>query len=521
MDELLSPETGKQRSQRIEIDYFRKRTGLTRWRWLAIGVALASSLAYAAYALSPERRRGQLSTGPLTMAHAAFEQDCERCHTPFTPMDHQASLVDLDWAGVRSANSLQRMEASCQQCHHVGGHHRDVMNAEGVRSDQNCASCHNDHLGRQHDLTAMVAERCVRCHGSLDPVCVDSSSLRTVGLDFTAESHGDFPSLNHGDSGRLNFDHAQHLRPGQVDPGMRGARLLSMLDPADRERYRRDGQGDDAAIQLDCSSCHRLAGNPDPNRRLAADDDLGRYLQPVSYRQHCAACHPMNPGLASATTTPLPHAVSWQRIDLLLAATFRGSVASGAARRVNDDTQRVPQPGEGAGRSKGDYQTEPFASRESLEAARHRVRQDCLKCHRPADIDDATIAAAARGETEPMVPPRWLTKGLYDHAAHRQIDCRYCHAAAYPADAEQGASPPHDSERVMISGIESCVGCHRDPESATPASLLSEPAQTLIAGQTTWASDRCVLCHRYHGARVQPSEGPSPEVANDRTGITP
>jgi hypothetical protein len=134
----------------------------------------------------------------------------------------------------------------------------------------------------------------------------------------------------------------------------------------------------------------------------------------------------------------------------------------------------------------------------NLEKSREMLKQQCLKCHEESLIaSDQSIMAARDPDAPPLIPARWLAHGIYDHAAHRDVDCRYCHAQAYAAGNPE--LPGQDQNTVMISGIESCVGCHRPAETPTPNDLLvgSEP-DPQFGGQSLWASDRCTMCHRYH-----------------------
>ena len=511
----MARETGKQRSQRIQIDYYRKLGGLHRLKQACVIVALALAGTYSIYVLAAGGQ-SHVSTGALSRAHASFENDCGQCHQDFTPIDSRGAKLDLPWVGVHSKQSIEQIETSCQTCHPVGSHHRAKMDADWQQVDQHCSGCHADHRGRDYDLNLIATSKCTSCHAGLNEGCTGEATVRPEVSAFTLEQHGDFRSLAQGDPGKIKFDHRQHMLPGQVNEGEKGAFTIAMLDQSLRGRYRKPGQADSAPVELECSSCHELAGNPAGVATLATDAELGRYLKPVDFQQHCSACHSMHPGMATENSTPLPHAVPWAKIDLLLAATISGSRATGQARLPRDDRQATPQPGEGLG-SAATIQPGDSGEGGAVDAARQIVQTQCLKCHDEASITDEAIAAALSGSSEAMIPPRWFTRGLYDHGVHREIDCRYCHEAAFPR-AGQVAEPAGDHEAVMISGIESCTGCHRDAESPTPESLASDA--NLLGKQSTWASDHCVTCHRYHTPRPssqslthQPGSPTDPPIA--------
>lgn len=485
----MARETGKQRSQRIQIDYYRQRGRLYVGRYLCALIGLVAAALYSLYVIAAGGS-AQVITGPVAQAHAAFESDCQQCHLEFTPIDSRAVKLDIPLANIRPTASLQHLESACQKCHAVGSHHRMSMNATGQLADQNCGHCHGEHKGRDHDLVLLTNRQCLSCHEQLADVC-PATTVRGSVVDFTEQGHGDFASLAKPDPGKVKFDHRQHMLPGQVNEGEKGGMTIGMLDPSARLKYRREGQDDASLVQLECASCHQLSGMPGDGRRLSADAELGRYLAPISYEQHCAACHAMNPGIATGDTTPLPHAVEWSKIELLLRGTLAGARASGQSRSPRDDSQSSPQPGKGAG---GFGAAASLVAADEVAAARARVESQCLQCHDRDSITDQRIHSAV--SSEPMIPPRWFARGLYDHAAHRQIDCRYCHQQAYPTSGSP--APPEDHRMVMIAGIDSCTGCHRDAESPTPASVSSPDVVALLGGQATWASDACTLCHRYH-----------------------
>jgi hypothetical protein len=487
----MARETGKQRSQRIQIDYYRKKGGLQHLKTVCVLAALIGSALYAFYVLAAGGQT-HTSTGPLSRAHAAFENDCQQCHEDFTPIDAQGAKLDISLIGINADESLKHIETACQKCHEMGNHFREVMNEDWKRIDQNCAGCHADHKGRDFDLNLIASERCTSCHGNLSEGCTGTPRVRAEVTSFTAASHGDFASLSKGDPGTVKFDHAQHMLPGQVNEGEKGQFTLSMLNESLRTRYRKNGQADSSPVTLDCASCHEMAGNPSASHELVTDVELGRYIAPISFEKHCSACHSMSPGIATANTTPLPHAAPWSQIDLLLEASLTGVNATGQTRTPRDDTQSTPQPGEGLGKS-AQGTVSPFASAADVASARKMVQAQCLQCHDQDAISDDAIHASISGTSAPLIPPRWFSKGLYDHAIHREISCKYCHEGAYGAGA---AGPAVDQDSVMIAGIESCTGCHRDAELPTPTSLTS--ASELLGRQTTWASDNCTMCHRYH-----------------------
>ncbi len=92
----MARETGKQRSQRIQIDYYRKQGGLHQLKIACLIAGLAGAGFYAVYVLAAGSG-AHTSTGPLTVAHASFENDCQQCHQDFTPIDSRVQNSIGSW----------------------------------------------------------------------------------------------------------------------------------------------------------------------------------------------------------------------------------------------------------------------------------------------------------------------------------------------------------------------------------------------------------------------------------------
>jgi len=519
--------TGKQRSQRIQIDYYRRKTGLDRWRYVCIASAVLIAGSYAAllvWKVPPSSGRdtfnengtvgsvsanplaNHFSTGKLADAHASFEQECARCHADFTPLDDNAPSKWFPLIGVESEISRVHLEKTCQHCHPVGHHFRDLMTADFAAIDQNCSFCHQAHQGRNFELTKIDRSKCGTCHDDLTPVTNVTAQVRPNVSGFTRVTHGDFVSLDRPDPGRIRFSHAQHLMPGQVGVDVRGGMTIERLSAADRARYRREGQRDTDLVQLQCNDCHTMVGQ-DVVDQLGAElksvdiELLGRSMSPIAFDKHCVACHAISPGIIDVTTggdasgenLRLPHAETSQMMANVIAASIDGARATGTSRHRRDNTKTKQPPGFAA---PADPASDWHVTRSEIENVQKHVKEQCLECHDASSITDEAIIAAKLDETPRLIPARWLRRGLYDHAAHRLIDCRYCHADAYlPSDPlTQAELNPDDHAEVMIAGIESCQNCHRPSEMSAPDSLQNP----LLGNMPRWASDQCITCHRYH-----------------------
>jgi hypothetical protein len=131
-----------------------------------------------------------------------------------------------------------------------------------------------------------------------------------------------------------------------------------------------------------------------------------------------------------------------------------------------------------------------------MDQQRAALKQQCTKCHDDELIQDDASIIAARNSAESLIPDRFFSHGVYDHAAHLSVDCKYCHEQAYEGKPED---PPSDHQTVMIAGIEKCVGCHRPAGTPDPAELLDgKSPKQIFGGHSLWASDKCTMCHGYH-----------------------
>jgi hypothetical protein len=70
----------------------------------------------------------------------------------------------------------------------------------------------------------------------------------------------------------------------------------------------------------------------------------------------------------------------------------------------------------------------------------------------------------------------WFQRAVFDHAAHRAVNCDTCHA---------GARTSTKSADILLPGKKTCLECH-----GPPRGTAREPRGG--------AGDSCTLCHRYH-----------------------
>ena len=193
-------------------------------------LAAAGFLAYISWDFLA--RRGEVfSGGPLSSAHALLESDCAACHQPFQ--------------GVSSD--------SCSTCHEKYGdelgvytyasHYvyrsNDFQRLGPSEHEEPCSACHQEHLGRDAEITRVADARCQSCH--------DIASL--------ADGH---PPFQHeaeplSDDRALQFGHVAHVAEVMDRQGL--------LD-----------------IEKACLTCHNSRAD-------------GASFEPIDFDRHCDACH--------------------------------------------------------------------------------------------------------------------------------------------------------------------------------------------------------------------------------------
>lgn len=490
----MREQTGKSRSLRILLDYYKHRGWLywSRWICAAVGIVLAGGygilVLLGSFATSGSESSlsrswlatwgNHVSTGPISQVHAHFERDCQQCHA----QGLMETALASDAFSFDRSERAQQVSQACQKCHPAQSHATTASNPTSKLIDQDCVHCHSEHNGRSVDLVAVDSSKCSQCHAELK-VGGENTAIR----EFSVESHSverkgnagkTFRSLTQ-DTGRIKFDHSQHLRPGQVKEvnGQlhKGGFRTDMLPNRWRELYKSDGD----LVQLACHDCHQLQSPSGPtkleslaNADTAVGSELSHFFAPVDFEKHCAACHQLTFTAQTADMLPLPHAAPRQEITRLLSAKIVGGKVSG---QISAPPDLQPENGSRL----------ISLSNFELKAAVASVYSRCDKCHEDNVANEEIFAKHHATDAAPLIPRQWLKLGLFNHGAHAKISkCADCH------DVGADNKVP-DNKTVMIKGPESCTPCHRHPT----AGPVADTAAVHLA------SDDCRLCHRYHWSR--------------------
>jgi len=176
--------TTKEIAARIEPTYHRVWHPLRRMRTLMSAAAVMVGIVWAVVGGDSLH-----NNGPLSASHAAFEDDCARCHggvghggvghggVGYGGADHEASYHSIS-------------DETCSECHSVTRHQETV-------AEPACAQCHREHRGR--DGLARVGDaHCNACH-------THHSSIRSL------LTHDEFDVEPRPQN--IRFDHTLHLKP--------------------------------------------------------------------------------------------------------------------------------------------------------------------------------------------------------------------------------------------------------------------------------------------------------------------
>jgi hypothetical protein len=470
---MPAPETGKQRASRIPLDYYKRPNALDRWKNGLAAVALVVPIGWVASGwLRSDGGQLAYSRGPVASVHATWEENCTACHTPFTPIGGNT------WA-TPILGQVHTSDEKCQTCHAGEPHHKSQMR------ELSCAACHHDHRGRDASLVRLADADCTQCHSDL-AANTKEANPHYVNVD-AFSTHPPIRVLRGADPGKLKFNHKLHLTLGMRRENGDPVWTVGMIQPSDRKRY---GKDDREPVQLTCASCHQVdSGDFDvkPDQpsimHVAARSTTrspGAYMVPITYENHCRACHPLtlnskSPDERNAIPITIPHGLQPEEVrDFVWGALANQRAANMPELR---DWIRRPMPGKDPSQKAEETRKAIDQEVNNLEKALYPVRlgqaerilfggkQTCSECHAYEDhagpVPKRVEATALRD--------MWFDHAVFNHTAHRAVECTACH---------ERANQSTESIDVLLPNIDNCQKCHK-------------------AGGGGARSD-CTGCHRYH-----------------------
>lgn len=439
-------ETGKQRASRIPLDYFKSANGLERWKgwlgWLALVapiIWLGSSLVQSGEA------DFHASRGPVAGVHQAWETKCSACHVPFQAISSQSFVPPL----MASAS-----DEACQACHKGPEHHKNQ------KSTHSCASCHREHRGPDASLVRGPDGDCTQCHKNLGEHRTDLGGNFAVAITRFDVDHPPFRSLK-SDPGKLKFNHERHLARGIIAFRPRYEALQKEISG---ERIT-----EQTPVQLDCKACHQMDSNESPR-------GSGAYFRPITYENHCQACHPLGVAEVAANDklaeVSVPHRLQPKEVMGILRDHFTSRAAQGQTGLL-DKKASIPLPGK-LPTTLLEPKTPELIDRNVASAEKQLflggMKRNCVLCH------EFEFKKGERTIVPADVPHVWFQHARFDHRAHRATSCKECHP---------GAQSSITNADVLVPDRDNCVKCHA--------------SRTIVAGKVQGGVRfDCAECHRYH-----------------------
>ncbi len=357
------------------------------------------------------------SSGPLSAAHHALENQCEACHAQAF-----VSVRDATCSGchkdVHEHARPARLTRAGESPNFVGRTLQRIATAFGKLGPGACVDCHTEHEGAG-PMPPTPQAFCADCHGALasrlaDTKLGNASDFGTAHPEFrplVSAAPGVQPA---GDEG-LKFPHKLHLDPmGGV------ARMGQTL----KARY---GYGD----ALTCTDCHKPAA------------DGTRYL-PVQMEKSCQGCHSLGFDRVGGTVRNLRHG-DIPQVVADLRALYRWSASSrpSATSRRRPGVYTASRPSGGMRVGGNSAVTAAFSKGGA-----------CYDCH---TITPPGFGGSSQwGVTAVHQPTRYLQHGWFNHAAHQAENCATCHTAAQSSQASD----------LLLPGIATCRTCHGGEDSA-------------------------------------------------------
>src|SRR5262249_42300170 len=189
-------------------------------------------------------------------------------------------------------------------------------------------------------------------------------------------------------------------------------------------------------------------------------------MLPVTYDQHCKACHPLtfNPALP---TVAVPHHLQPPDVNRFLTGVYVRELVADAD-LVKKLTSGRPLPPANVSRAEKEARARVADSVGRAEQYLYAGKSTCGLCHH---FERAPGKPAPRRIVPTDVPQVWYRHSHFSHRPHRAVACLECHGGA--EDSEKAAD-------VLLPGVENCRRCHGGPR------------------ESAGVRHDCVTCHRYH-----------------------
>lgn len=387
------------------------------------------------------------SSGKLSQAHHALEDNCEACHVkPFESVRDETCLTCHEQIGDHAA--IDRQNTGRGPLQPFDAMLWRVAGSFGKEGQGSCTTCHTEHEG-EGKMAPTPQQFCADCHDALDTRLTDTKLANAT--DF-GTAHPQFQAIFHP---QLGSDKTQRLSLDRKPVEQHGLRFPHDLHLSTRGGVARMagniGAKEGYGAALVCADCHTPTA------------DKAGFL-PVDMEEDCESCHSLVYDKVGSTFRTLRHGDLGQlRADL--AAMDR------APRRPIVSNRRRP----GDFSVGGVYYQEFGRPQPAVAGINQALSRGgvCGECHIPTSTN-------GRADVMPVnLRQSYLLNGWFDHKEHEQAKCSTCHEA----------STSGRSSDLLLPGVAVCRDCHLG-EDARQAEVPSS----------------CAMCHSYH-----PKSGPMPK----------
>jgi hypothetical protein len=333
-------------------------------------------------------------------------------------------------------------------------------------------------------MVRLEEESCVGCHRGLQgsPPLKFEARIARYDASKSPDNHPEFRPLRpgeKGDPGLIIFNHKLHLSTGLTLTPDGKPFVLAQLAATDRRRYGGVEGKDQQPVKLECNACHQPDAEESrafTGRRASLPPRSdGKLMLPVTYENHCRACHPLHVD-ANLPDFEVRHGRQPGEVAAELWALYSTAGVETYPKQLDRHVPSRLLPGLPPWRT---FRTVRERVEERFQTAVRVLFQSgergCTRCHQ---IEGELPAVADETELDRLsirnapIPPIWYAHAAFDHTAHRAISCVDCHV---------GARESLLSKDLLLPGKSNCVHCHR-PSSGASAS----------------AGNNCTTCHRYH-----------------------
>lgn len=388
------------------------------------------------------------STGPLSAAHHALEQNCEACHVqPFVSVRDEACLTCHEDIGDHAKSD--RLLTARGPMSTGDALLWSVAETFGKEGPAACTTCHTEHEGAGR-MQPTAQQFCADCHTGMDGRLSDTKLANAH--DF-GKDHPQLQAMIHASAG------SDELTRVVIDGKVReasGLRFphdvhLSKTNGVARMAGNLPGYGE----AMECKDCHR-----------PTEDRYG--FLPVDMESDCESCHSLVYDTVGSTFRTLKHGdVDQMRADLIaMDRAPRSAITTGRRR-----------PGEF--KRGGRYFQDFGRPTQNYIGINRALSKDgvCGECHLPTVIDGRPGVMPVHQSSS------YFINGRFDHEAHEQEKCTTCHKA-------EGSKTSAD---LLLPAIATCRECHQG-EQAVKAEVPSS----------------CAMCHSYHPPNFRRQEDEEP-----------